>query len=281
MFDNLLKIYKNKIIDNVTNFDYENYYYFYKSNGIDIFGISKDINENEYNLICSNFIEKKIYASEKSNQAIYEYLFDNAKYPFKEKRVKLIITDVLNSEIKDLFKYFFNDIKVISLQNIYVWFCSGTLNDDINLYLPTISFDLGIDINLHDGIYINNKISGSKLLSYIYLIKKFLLYSNENCTDISTPIIKNNGIDLQEYINIIYDIVLKDLFNDVILKDCIVTYFKNDLNVSKTSKDLYINRNSLLNKFDSFYKETGFDLQKFAHASALYFLINNKINKID
>lgn len=279
MFENLLKIYKNKIVDNVKSFDFENYYYFYKSNGVDIFGISKDINENEYNLICSNFIEKKIYATDKSNQAIYEYLFDNSKYPFKDKKVKVIITNISNNEIKDLLKYFYPDVKVISLQNIYVWFCSGNFGDNINLYIPTISFDLGIDINLHEGIYITSSTSGQKLLSYIYVIKNFLLNSNENYTDVASPIIKNKGIELIEYIDLISEILLKDLFSDVILKDCILTYFKNDLNVSKTAKDLYMNRNSLLNKFDGFYKETGFNLQKFSHASALYYLINNKTNK--
>ena len=33
-------------------------------------------------------------------------------------------------------------------------------------------------------------------------------------------------------------------------KDIIVTYYKNDLNVLKTSKQLYLNRNSVLNKFN-------------------------------
>ena len=55
-------------------------------------------------------------------------------------------------------------------------------------------------------------------------------------------------------------------------------YFKNDLNVSKTAKDLYINRNSLLNKFEIIYKETGFNLQKFNHACAIYLLILYKGN---
>ena len=58
----------------------------------------------------------------------------------------------------------------------------------------------------------------------------------------------------------------------------ILTYFKNDLNVSKTSKDLYVNRNSLLNKFEQIYKETGFNLQKFTHACAIYLLILYKGN---
>ena len=50
----------------------------------------------------------------------------------------------------------------------------------------------------------------------------------------------------------------------------ILTYFKKDLNVLQTAKELYINRNSLLKKFETIYKDTGLDIQKFSHACALY-----------
>ena len=61
MVEKLIKIYKNKIIQNIKEFDYDNYYYFYSNNyNDDIFGIEKTISENEYHLIKSSYIEKKI-----------------------------------------------------------------------------------------------------------------------------------------------------------------------------------------------------------------------------
>ena len=52
MVEKLIKIYKNKIIQNIKEFDYDNYYYFYSNNyNDDIFGIEKTISENEYHLI--------------------------------------------------------------------------------------------------------------------------------------------------------------------------------------------------------------------------------------
>jgi DNA-binding PucR family transcriptional regulator len=83
---------------------------------------------------------------------------------------------------------------------------------------------------------------------------------------------------LKEYISLIDEYIITPILKDSIIKDIILTYFKNDLNVSKTAKDLYINRNSLLNKFEYIYKETGFNLQKFNHACAIYLLILYKGN---
>ena len=64
------------------------------------------------------------------------------------------------------------------------------------------------------------------------------------------------------------DVVLKNQVN----KDILDVMVKNDLNVSLSAKLLYMNRNSLLNKLDAIFKETGLNLQKFTHASAFYLL---------
>jgi DNA-binding PucR family transcriptional regulator len=85
---------------------------------------------------------------------------------------------------------------------------------------------------------------------------------------------------LKEYVSIIDKHIIAPIFKDSMIKDIILTYFKNDLNVSKTAKDLYINRNSLLNKFEIIYKETGFNLQKFNHACAIYLFVLSKGNNM-
>ena len=64
------------------------------------------------------------------------------------------------------------------------------------------------------------------------------------------------------------------LLNDVVIRDIIQAMLKNDLNVSQTAKLLYMNRNSLINKLDYIYKETGLNLQKYTHACVIYVMIN-------
>ena len=114
--------------------------------------------------------------------------------------------------------------------------------------------------------------------NYLGIIKVFLSINEELYTDVAGVLLSNNSEIIKEYITIIEECLLKPILKDSITKDIILTYFKNDLNVSKTAKDLYINRNSLLNKFEYIYKETGFNLQKFNHACAIYLLILYKGN---
>ena len=113
------------------------------------------------------------------------------------------------------------------------------------------------------GITIKNNINGNIVLHYIGIIKEFFAVNDDLYSDSATVMLTTSLNSLKEYISIIDEHILSPVFKDSIIKDIILTYFKNDLNVSKTAKDLYINRNSLLNKFELIYKETGFNLQKF------------------
>ena len=50
--------------------------------------------------------------------------------------------------------------------------------------------------------------------------------------------------------------------------------FENNLNVTKTSKQLYMHRNTLNYKLDYIYNITNLNLQVFNDAIAMYILIN-------
>lgn len=285
MMEKLKQIYRNKIIENVTTYEFDKYYYFYKPNSIDVFGIEKTISENEYYLIKTNYIEKKVYDNNKKNQLIYEYLFDNKAYPFKNKKVKIMILDVTNKNkvdidlISDIFKNFFKEVRIINLDNIYIVFGIDSFQIELSKYISSINYDLGITIKFHEGINLNQNITGIEFLNYIMLIKQYLNITLEEYTDITTPLINNNLNYTKEYAEFIGKHIIKPILADPLTKDIVLTYFKNDLNVSKTAKDLYINRNSLLNKFEFIFKETGFNLQKFSHACSMYLFVLFKGNK--
>ena len=272
MLEKLKQIYNNKLITNVTKFDYNNYYYFYNTTN-EIFGIEKSISINEYHLISSSYIEKKIYDNNSSLQPIYEYLFENSTYPFKNKKAKLLIIDSIYPDFKEILLSFFKEVELIKLDNIYVAFCFEAYSSDISNFLLTIIDDLGINFKLHEGIYINNSIPGKEVLNYLTMIKQFISKSLESYTDIAS-ILTNDNLDFKNnYIKLVDKYIIGPILKNATDKDIILTYFKNDLNVSKTAKDLYINRNSLLNKFESIYKLTGLNLQKFTHACAMYLFV--------
>ena len=81
--------------------------------------------------------------------------------------------------------------------------------------------------------------------------------------------------------NVIYSLMkeLKESYFNPILnknntKTVLDVFFKNDLNVSKTAKDLYLNRNSLINRLDSFSKEVGYNVQSFKFATIMLLIMN-------
>lgn len=279
MIEKLQQIYKNKIIVNIKEFDYNKYYYFYTNNSLnEIFGIEKTISDNEYHLIKSTHIEKKIYNNDKSLQYIYEYLFENKPYPFKNKKVKLLIIDSEYKDFKELLLSFYKEVEVILIDNIYVAFCIDSYNQEISNFITTLSDDLGISLKLHEGITISNNMQGNTVLHYLGIIKEFFTINEELYSDSATVMLTTKLNSLKEYISLIDEYIITPILKDSIIKDIILTYFKNDLNVSKTAKDLYINRNSLLNKFELIYKETGFNLQKFNHACAIHLFVLYKGN---
>ena len=274
MIEKLVKIYNNKIVLNVEKFDYNKYYYFYSNNDLEsVFGIEKTISENEYHLIKSSYIEKKIYSNDSSLQNIYEYLFENKTYPFKNKKVKVLVIDSVYQDFKELLLSFFEDVELVKIDNIYVAFCTENYSNDISSFIGTLSDDLGINFKLHEGIYINNSMPGKEVLNYLTMIKHFISKTLESYTDISSILTNDNLEFKNSYIKLIDKYIIGPILKNATDKDIILTYFKNDLNVSKTAKDLYINRNSLLNKFESIYKLTGLNLQKFTHACAMYLFV--------
>ena len=198
---------------------------------------------------------------------------------FKNKKVKLLIIDSSYKDFKELLLSFYKEVEVILIDNIYVAFCIDSYNQAISNFITTLSDDLGINLKIHEGITIKNNINGNIVLHYIGIIKEFFAVNDDLYSDSATVMLTTSLNSLKEYISIIDEHILSPVFKDSIIKDIILTYFKNDLNVSKTAKDLYINRNSLLNKFELIYKETGFNLQKFNHACAIYLFVLLKGNK--
>jgi RNA-binding protein YhbY len=53
----------------------------------------------------------------------------------------------------------------------------------------------------------------------------------------------------------------------------IKTFLEHNQNINQTAKELYIHRNTLLQRLDKFYQVTGFDVKKFQDAFIVYQLI--------
>ena len=209
-------------------------------------------------------------------ESIYTYLLDNGHYPFQQKKLKLSIFKVnkIDEEVLEeiLTKVYLN-CYTIKLYDYLICFYQENFEIKLNELIETISVDLGYDIYMHEGIYINETVSGKQVYNYIETYIKDNVLNQKMYSDIATMVIFTiNHKQCDEAIDLIKkqttDVVLKNQVN----KDILDVMVKNDLNVSLSAKLLYMNRNSLLNKLDAIFKETGLNLQKFTHASAFYLL---------
>lgn len=277
MIKTLKKIYKNKLIENVDVID-DKHFYFYKPLSLELFAISNDISIEEYQLLKMQYIEKKIYSIDNSINQIYSYVLENGKYPFSQK-MKILIYKTDNDDGKIVFDILNKIYKVCYQIYIYdynVCFYYEEYEQKINELFDTISYDLGYDIIVHEGIIINSDACGKNVLMYINAYCKNSNLNHQRYTDIADFILECGNVNSMEILNFLFNLIYIPVFKDQ-NKDILNVMIKNDLNVSSTSKYLYMNRNSLINKLDIIYKKTGFNLQKFKHSCAIYIL--SKINK--
>ncbi len=272
MLSKLKEIYQEKLIEDVKKTD-SNYYYFYKPSSKEIFGISKKITKQEYELLKMQYIEKNIYTYDDSLNKVYTYLLENGKYPFT-KKMKLIIYKVNRDDeniVGELLTKIYHPCFHLSIFGYSICFYYEQYETKISELFETITSDLGYSVPLHEGIIINKDVLGKDILMYIETYCKNTMFNHHIYSDIADMILeidKENAIALIQFLtNLIYLPTFKEKNKDIL--DVMI---KNNLNVSSSAKYLYMNRNSLIHKLDSIYKETGFNLQKFKHACAIYIL---------
>ena len=64
--------------------------------------------------------------------------------------------------------------------------------------------------------------------------------------------------------------ILKKYSDDAEMKNILKVFFECNQNTSEASKRLYMHRNTLIQKLDKFYEETGFNPRKFKDAMIIY-----------
>ncbi len=71
---------------------------------------------------------------------------------------------------------------------------------------------------------------------------------------------------LSEYLSVLEKEGAKAIFNDADMLTTAEAFLNNDLNVSLTSRELYMHRNTLIYRIDKIERETGLDIKKFSDA---------------
>lgn len=148
----------------------------------------------------------------------------------------------------------------------------------------TISFNIELNSRKIDVCISKKQENNINLLKYIIwnkykeicFIKEQILQDLLNGKDVGTDKIEKNLWFLKKYITNIDSSVKQELMDkfktkfDVFDNELIETiqqFINCGLNISDTSRNLYIHRNTLIYRLDKIKKETGFDIRKFTDAT--------------
>ncbi len=273
MYERLLKLYKNLIIENPKDFN-NNYYYFYNEKNV-IFGIEKTITSNEYELIKGMYIEKTFHYSTEMEEKIHKYIFDNAEYPFKNKKYNFMLykTKAKHELINDLLKDIFNQVEIVKYHDYDLVFYQNKSEMNIEELFRTISFDFGKVIYVHQGFNLSIDAKGEDLLKYINALFNTNVTLEKEYSDACTLLYDAEVKDFEDVASFMKKNFEEVLTNESSL-DVINAFFINDLNISKTASALYMHRNTLNGKLDTISRQMGLNIQNFKHASAILLLLN-------
>lgn len=272
MFNQIQAIYRDKIIEDVQEINSFSYYYFYKDHSFQsVFAIEKSISVEEYQLLKTTFIEKKVYAITKKEQQLYEYLLENALYPLKTETTFLIyfVSEEDEATINGVLKDIYPETLFIKYLNYTI--ALGKHFEQVDTLFMTLSDDIGYPIHLHQGFLLSSKTKGSDVITYIDFYSKHL--AGLSYSKVTDSIIFSNN-QYPEIIKIIQENNLRGILSQPQLLEIISVFLKNNLNVSFTAKLLYMHRNSLISKIEQIEKLTTFNIQNFMDAYVMKIMLD-------
>ncbi len=87
--------------------------------------------------------------------------------------------------------------------------------------------------------------------------------------------------ELEKVRSYIIDDDVLEILKDDELMSCVENFFNNNLNISETSRNAFLHRNTLIYRIDKIYKATGFNIKNFNDAVnfKLLLMIYNRFYK--
>ena len=209
----------------------------------------------------------------KYQELIKEYIYNNGSYPFNNHTRFIITSNISNIDILNLLSDLLKDFKILEYSKHQIFFYTDNFEYSIKDIFETISLDYGENINIHEGYVLNKNIEGKNLANYFEAVIKAELLKL-NYSDITNIWYIYNSQDImKDYYHNIIKPVLKKSNNYIIIN----TLFDNNLNILKTSKELFMNRNSLILRIDNISKAIGYNILNIKIASLVLYFMNKKL----
>lgn len=210
-----------------------------------------------------------------NNQIIKSFLTENNLFLKSIDKLSFIITlsDNKNEmiEIVKIYESFLEKTKSVIFDNKILTFFNKTEKIYFEEIVDSMSEDLGFKIKIFEGFNVDLDKDFLEIISIIEETNISNVYYN-----VSDVILKQK--DNKLILNTLKHHLLDNVLLDSQFIDIIKGMFKNNLNVSKTSQNIYMHRNTLNNKLDYLEFNTSLSLRDFKHALCFYALLYDEIN---
>ncbi|AST58178.1 CdaR family transcriptional regulator [Thermoanaerobacterium thermosaccharolyticum] len=208
------------------------------------------------------------------------------KYKFEEKDLYRVIIIESHDAIDDAFKIVGHIFEKNSYQTVII--CSNkfavllleSVSADIDKATKTLKDTIESEVYIKIDIGVSNKAYNFTDISKGYREASIALKLGKKIDNNERGIYFYRSYALEELLLELPEDVIKrflealtdgelDYFNDDELVSTLNSFFRNSLNLSETSRDLYIHRNTLVYRLDKLHKLTGFDPKQFNDAVML------------
>lgn len=207
-----------------------------------------------------------------------KYLFDNGNYPFPNRYYRFIL---INFKDGNNHRGFLNTLEEaidakdeLAVGDDYFLFHFNQEQSGIREMFLSLSVDYGIIARA----FISGKIDARRVAAFhtVYeFYREFLTkksYQFADVKDLLLEVIKGDVKRLKE----LKRPILNDIADDSQMEKLILSFLHNNLNVTKTAKDVYMHRNTVINKLEHIKTETGLNIQNFHDALCMYWLLTVK-----
>lgn len=186
----------------------------------------------------------------------------------KSKKSKYVFVRAIENKerVNDFFSDLFSISYINQVNDIFIYKLISDEDYMLEKMMDSLLVDLGFNINLFETNYIEKE---SDLYNLFDIYIKFNKHSYSNISKLVMDVMKED----KEYLYSLRNIVMYQIDKDNDLKNIIIAMYKNDLNVSKTATNVFMHRNTVINKLEIIKRTSGMDVQRFYDAIALYNLM--------
>lgn len=222
---------------------------------INSFMTENDIEDGE---VCAMLISTKEERAGEIIEVLSNYTLDSEDFAIKL------------SENKCAFVKFFDEaVEEYRSVNEYAEFLFRSINEETGMHAGiyigcTVKRILDLSVSFEQASISERMGEGVNLRGHVHSFKEYSLIRMLE----DLPKYK-----LNEYLTLLMDPKAREIFED---KEMVLTaeeFLENSLNISETSRELYLHRNTLTYRLDKIEKATGLDLRKFSDALTFRIII--------